>query len=95
MGRILQLNPRPARWGEKAAYDRSKVGRDHLATTIEALHADVNRVQAENARLAARLETAERLIRELHEAYEDRPLEFHLHGEIAELNGTHTNPRSP
>ena len=21
MGRILQLNPRPARWGEKAAYD--------------------------------------------------------------------------
>jgi glycosyltransferase involved in cell wall biosynthesis len=54
------------------AVDRSQVGRDHLSTTLEALHADVNRVQAENARLAARLETAEHLIRELHEAYEHR-----------------------
>ena len=31
---------------------------------IEALHTDVNRVQAENAELAARLATLERLMRE-------------------------------
>lgn len=37
---------------------------------IEALHDDVNRVQAESATLAARMETAERLIRELQEAIE-------------------------
>ena len=35
---------------------------------IEALHADVNRVQAENAALAVRMETAERLIRELQQS---------------------------
>jgi hypothetical protein len=33
---------------------------------IEALHADVNRVQAENAELAAKVATLERLVRELH-----------------------------
>jgi hypothetical protein len=32
------------------------------AGEIEALHADVNRVQAENAELAARLATVERLL---------------------------------
>ena len=32
---------------------------------IEALHADVNRVQAENAELAAKVATLERLVREL------------------------------
>ena len=39
---------------------------------IGALHDDVNRVEAENASLAVRLETAERLIRELQEARDDR-----------------------
>lgn len=34
---------------------------------IQALHDDVNRVQAENTELATRLMTAERLIRELQE----------------------------
>jgi predicted nucleic acid-binding Zn-ribbon protein len=34
---------------------------------IESLHSDVNRVQAENAILAVRMETAERLIREIQE----------------------------
>jgi ubiquinone biosynthesis protein UbiJ len=34
---------------------------------IEALHTDVNRVQAENAELAARVMTLERLVRELGE----------------------------
>ena len=34
------------------------------AGEIEALHADVNRVQAENAELAARLATVERLLQE-------------------------------
>lgn len=37
---------------------------------IEALHEDVNRVQADNATLAARMETAERLIREIQDAME-------------------------
>jgi chromosome segregation ATPase len=35
---------------------------------IEALHTDVNRVQAENAELAARVMTLERLVRELGES---------------------------
>jgi predicted nucleic acid-binding Zn-ribbon protein len=39
---------------------------------IEALHEHVDRVQAENAALAVRLETAERLIRELQEARDHR-----------------------
>jgi hypothetical protein len=34
---------------------------------IEALHHDVNRVQAENAELAAKIATLERLVRELQE----------------------------
>ena len=38
------------------------------AGEIEALHSDVNRVQAENAELQVRMETAERLIRELQDA---------------------------
>lgn len=38
------------------------------AGEIQALHDDVNRVQAENADLQLRLATAERLIRELREA---------------------------
>jgi peptidoglycan hydrolase CwlO-like protein len=37
------------------------------AGQAEALHADVNRVQLENAELAARLATAERLLREIKE----------------------------
>jgi chromosome segregation ATPase len=37
------------------------------AGEIEALHLDVNRVQAENAELAVKVATLERLVRELHE----------------------------
>ncbi len=35
---------------------------------IEALHSDVNRVQAENAELAVKVATLERLVRELQDA---------------------------
>ena len=36
------------------------------AGEVEALHADVNRVQAENAELQTRLATVERLVEQLH-----------------------------
>jgi hypothetical protein len=38
------------------------------AGEIEALHADVNRVQAENAELATKVATLERLVRELQQS---------------------------
>ena len=50
--------------GLKAAF--KDFARTNVTTgEIQALHADVNRVQAENAELAAKVATLERLVKEL------------------------------
>ncbi len=57
---VLQQDMRSLR----AAFD-DFAGANVTAGEAEALHADVNRVQAENAELQARLATVERLLEQL------------------------------
>jgi len=61
--RMLDILQQDTRLIRAAVNDIARV--DVTSGEVEALHQDVNRVQAENAELAAKVSTLERIVREL------------------------------